>query len=117
MRGKAMNDKYEMPVVTYTKDQLTHGIERAGGRCELSTNDGERCTLPATSHALFLLWVNAGEPPMDNFVAACGKHAEKHAKSVSLLRSIRIVRNRQEYFPHGESLGPVKIVEVILSED
>jgi hypothetical protein len=74
-----MNDKYEMPVVTYT-DQLTGGNALVDARTV--NNDGERCTLPATSRTVLLGSTLVNRPWITSWLL--GKHVEKHAKSVSL---------------------------------
>lgn len=102
-------------VLSYSPDQIKHGFHRADNRCELHALDGSRCSEAATSHVSFLVWVNGGVPPMDNFVAACPMHATKHSKGLTFLRSIRVVRHRTKYFPQGERLAPEIIAAAILT--
>lgn len=109
-----MSDKRTIPAPAFTPEQIEHGLKRAGGRCELHTLSGDRCKEQATNPVLFLMWVNGGEPPMDNFVAACPIHAAQYRKGLSFLRSIRVVRNRRNYFPYGENTAPEVIASAIL---
>jgi hypothetical protein len=108
-----MSTSSKIPAPSYTNTEITHGLARAGNRCELHATDGSRCVEAATSHAPFLVWVNGGEPPMDNFVAACPIHAARYSNGITFLRSIRIVRNRKGYFPRGENVAPAVIAAAI----
>lgn len=110
-----MSESSSTNVLTYSPDQIKHGLERAGNQCELHALDGSRCAETATGHVPFLTWVNGGEPPMDNFVAACPAHTAKYRKGLSFLRSIRIVRHRAKYFHQGERLAPEIIAAAILT--
>lgn len=101
--------------LSYDEGQIRHGLERADNQCELHAKNGTRCTEEAVSYVPFLVWVNGGEPPMDNFVAACDEHALQYKKGLSFLRSIRVVKSRASYFPEGERVGPAVFAAALLS--
>lgn len=93
------------PLRRFTGQQRREGMTRAGGRCEMETAFGRRCSRRAEQGDHFYPWSKGGSTTLLNFVAACPKcNGAKAAKLPTPWAQRRLENRRISYIGPGEAV-------------